>query len=369
MHVKYKIIFIILLSFSYSFLFSEGGEKYITFISNIDSNLKDNTKKIGKYLIDITEAYLYDRYKGDLIIKNIKGEVESWEVEDYFNYIFSHGIDSFYFFKISEEKDNIKIDIKLYDSLRNIIYENVFLLSNKILSKEDRFILLEKEKEWFSIIDESSQNIFKIKEKAFKSTALFSKYSFQHDFPYINIGVNAVSGKMFFDDRMFVKSHKLFSFFPFEIRATVFPVKYFETGLLFRINFDNLVYKYYDNDKKKYDFFDMGVTLNYGFFIGLSFFNDTTHYSIGLEFYNIYYDISYYPEWKKTDDYRSNFLPQIALYQKVDFKLFKFLYYSIIFRFGTIPKFEVENNTFHSNPFSYDFFVAEISIVGLSIMF
>lgn len=353
----------------FSSLYSAVNKKYVSFLSNLESDLKNETKRIVEYLIDMTEVYLFDKYKDNLIIKNIKGEVDSPDAEDYFNYVFSQGINSFYYFKVSEEENNIKIGIKLYDSLRNIIYENTFEINMKNNPGEEKFVSQEKEREWFAIIDESIIKIFQIKEKVIKGSARFSKYSFIHDFPFINIGVSAVSGKMYFDDRMIFKTNKLFSFFPFEIRATVFPVKFFETGLFFKVNFDNMVYKYYDYNKNVFDYFDMGVILDYGFFVGLSFFSDAIHYSIGLQIYNMYYDISYYPKWTKTDDYRSNFLPQFALYQKVDFKLFKFLYYSIIFNFKTIPKFEVSNNTFYSRPFFYDFFVAEISIVGLSIMF
>ena len=369
MHIKYRIFFIVFLLFSFSFLFSVENKKYVSFLSNLDNNLENKKKIAVEYLIDITEAYLSDKYEDDLVIKNIKGEVDSTEVEDYFNYIFSQRIDSFYYFKISEEQDNIKIEIMLYDSLRNIIYQNIFLIELKSLSQEDKFISSEKQEEWFTIIDESSKKIFQTKKNVIKNRVRFSKYSFEHDFPYINVCINAVSGKMYFDDRMITKSHKIFSFFPFEVRATVFPIKFFETGLFFEVNFDNMVYKYYDYDKNELDYFEMGVILNYGIFAGLSFFSDIMHYSIGIQIYNMYYDISYYPKWTKTQDYRSNFLPQFALYQKVDFKLFKFLYYSIIFNFRTMPKFEVADNTFYSRPFFYDFFVAEISIVGLSIMF
>ena len=50
-----------------------------------------------------------------------------------------------------------------------------------ILQKINRteIISLEKEEEWFVIIDESSEKIFQMKEKLIKRRVRFSKYSFQ----------------------------------------------------------------------------------------------------------------------------------------------------------------------------------------------
>ncbi len=370
MHGNYKILIIILfLLLSFSLIFSAENIKQITILSNIESDLTDRTKDIVNYLIDITELNLMDKYKNNLIIKNINGEVDSLDLKRIENYIFSQRIDCYFYFTITEEGESVVINIKLKDYLNSNIFEDNFLLTKEDLTNDDKFILKEKEEKWIKLINDSTAKIFELKEKVIRRNEEFSRLNLQHDFPFFNIGITAVSIKMYFDERMIYKSNKLFSFFPLELRATVFPLRFFETGLFFRINFDNMVYKYYDDDKAIYDFFDMGVILEYGIFIGVSFFNDYAHYSIGLQIYNIFYDISYYPKWKKAEDYRSNFLPQVALYQKADFKLFKFLYYSIFFNFKTNPKFTLSDNTFYSYPFSYDFFTLEFSIVGFSIMF
>lgn len=368
MRLRYKIFIILFLFLSISIFFSNEDKKAITLISNLNENLKIEAKSIIEYLKDITEVNLFDKYKDKLIIKNIEGDIDISEVNKFINYIYSQNIDSFYYFSV-KKTEGIEVNIKLYDYLGNILYEKVFLLLDEDFTEQDKYISPKKMEEWDSIIEESSKKIFETREKIFKSEGLFSKFSFEHDFPFINIAVSAVSGKMYFDERMIYKTHKIFSFFPFEIRATVFPVKFFETGLFFKINYNNMVYKYYDHDKGIYDYFEMGLILHYGLFAGFSVFNDIMHYSIGLQIYNMYYDISFYPKWKKADDYRSNFLPQIALYQKVDFKLFKFLYYTIILNFKTIPRFELEDNVFYSRPFLYDFFVIELSFVGFSFMF
>ncbi len=368
MRLKYKLLIIIFLLFSVSLLISIEDKKNITILNNLDENLKIETKNVMEYLKDITELYLFDKYKDKLNIKNIEGNIDSSNVNKFIHYINTQGIDSFFYFTVKEE-EGVEINIKLYDYLSNVLYEKVFFLLNEDFSREDKYISTKKQEEWISVIDESYNKIFEIKEKIIKSKGLFSKFSFEHDFPFINVSITAVSGKLYFDERMITKTHKIFSFFPFEIRASVFPVKFLETGLFFKINYNNMVYKYYDHEKKIYDYFEMGLILQYGLFAGLSIFNDTVHYSIGLQIYNLYYDISYYSKWKKTNDYRSNFLPQIALYQKIDFKLFKFLYYTIFFNFKTIPRFEVENNIFYSRPFLYDFFVIEFSVIGLSFMF
>lgn len=370
MRENYKIFVIILfLLLSFSFIFSEENIKEIAILSNIEGELTDRTKVIANYLFDIAEINLTEKYKNILKIKNIQGEADSLDMRRVDNYIFSHKIDCYYYFTVTEKEETIAINIKLNDYLSANLFEDIFILTKEDFTKDDKFITKEKEETWINLINDSSAKIFEHKEKAAKGDEEFKRLNLRHDFPFFNIALTAVSIKMYFDERMIFKPHKLFSFFPLELRATVFPLKYFETGLFFRVNFDNIVYKYYDNDKGVYDYFDMGVILEYGFFAGFSVFNDFAHYSIGLQVYNIFYDISYYAEWKKAEDYRSNFLPQVALYQKADFKLFKFLYYTIMFSIKTNPKFVVSNNTFYSYPFSYDFFTVEVSIVGFSIMF
>ena len=96
---------------------------------------------------------------------------------------------------------------------------------------------------------------------------------------------------------------------------------------------------------------------------------ENVHYSIGASMYNLFYDVTDTENWKKPKDINGNFLPQFSIYQKLDFKLFKFLYFSFNFDFKTLPMFILEDKYFYSNPFLYDFFAVEISFIGLTFIF
>ena len=134
-------------------------------------------------------------------------------------------------------------------------------------------------------------------------------------------------------------------------------------------DFDDMIYKYYDFILSDYKYYHTTFNLIYGVFFGGSFFFDIYHYSLGLNLYNIFYYLPNNPEFKKTEDYRSYFLPQISFYQRLDIKIFKIINYSIYFIIKTIPEFFYKDKYFYSEPFKYDFVVVEISILGFSINF
>lgn len=364
---KLAVLFLILL-FVCVLSSAKEVKKNMTFILNYH---KDTSKDIilkGEYLIDIAEMELLTNHE-DVSLKNINGEIDSLNLTSVKEYSRSSGIYAFYYIKITDKDNSTDIGLYLYNSAGENIYDCNFMLDSTAYDVNN--VIGEKfKKKWLESINESYNVLDTSKQKISVKNRFKNKISFEHDFPIFNIALTGISGKLYFDERVSIYPHKMFSFFPLQARATFFPLKYFEAGVFFKIIYDNMVYKYEDlNNNRKKDFFDSGLVFYYGFFAGLSFFNETSHYSIGIEFYNLYYDLSKHPEWNKVSDYRSYFLPQFSLYQKIDFKLFKFLYYSLQLNFRTIPQFQLADSYMRSYPFLFDFFIIEISVVGLSIMF
>lgn len=184
------------------------------------------------------------------------------------------------------------------------------------------------------------------------------------DFPIFGLTLMTTSVKLYFDQRT---NSKIFSFFPVNLAVSFYPLRYMEAGLFFKMNYDDVIFKYEDVSRGTFDYYDITFKFGYGFFIGASFFADRYHYSCGLQVYN--YHLYLANSWSKTGDYRSEFFPQFAFYQKLDVKIFKFLYYSLQISLKTLQKFILdENNVFYSYPFNYDFFTVEMTLLGFSII-
>jgi hypothetical protein len=324
-------------------------------------------ENIMKYLTDLAEAKLKEKYP-NIVLKDLMGDIKSYDLKEVNTVAGKNGLNNFYYIK-STIVDNVFLtSIKLYDWHGKIIYEDNFKFE---INKNKKIIVTqEKEDEWIAIFINATEKILEKNErKMTKITKSKLNYKYDHDFPLIGISVSALSVKIYFDDRINSKIQKIFSLSPLDFRLAFFPLRYMETGLFCRLDFNNMVYIYYDVDKKKNKYFDTTFLFGYGLFVGVSFFKDNLHFSFGGQIYNLYYDIAAFPEWTKTNDVNGHFLPQFAVYYKLDFKLLKLLYFSVFVNFKTLPKFELNNGYFYSRPFLYDSFCLEVSFTGITIMF
>lgn len=363
MQRKFKVIIV----FLFLVLFTiQGQEKMrdIALVMNMHMPYSEDALIVSSYLKDIAETKVINTYDS-IILKKISGDIDSTSLKKVINFIFSRGISAFYYITVKQENNFLHIDLKLYNSVGSIIYEYVYVL---YISNENDFIVSERdEKKWLDIISNSLDHVLMLKDKINIEKKMISRsFKFEHDFPFFSIGVNALSGKIYFDNRMNARSQKLFSVFPVDIKLKFFPLKYLEVGVFTQFDYNNMVYRYLDNNK--YYYYDSGFSVFYGVMAGLSFFKENSHYSIGIQFYNMYYDISERGEWNKPYNLNSNFLPQFSLYQELSIKIFNFFYFSIFFRFKTLPLFYLNGSDFISQPFHYDFFTVEITFAGLSII-
>ena len=364
MQKKYKLV--IFLLFTLSILFSQEEKRNIAFVINKEEILTSKALLCITYLVDIAEAKLLENYN-DITLKNITGEVEFLNLKKVINYAFSNGINGFYYINITEQDNSIDIDISLYDSVGSMLHEQKLILLD--VSNSDKYISNEKEEEWLNIIQNSIENVLALKEKRFMSKKYIKRnIKYKHDFPFFSLGLNAISSKLYFDNRMVIKAQKIFSFFPLDIRLTFFPLKYLEIGLFCKFDLNNMVFNYFNYNTDKYDYYDSNFVFCYGFFTGLSFFGDNNHYSLGIQIYNLFYSLTEDTEWRKTNDINSYFLPQFAIYQRLDLKIFKSLYFSVFFNFKTLPLFKLDGNYFNSTPFRYDFFCIELSFIGITLI-
>jgi hypothetical protein len=363
---KFILIFIFLSIFS---VFPKTNEKSVAFVLKSNDKLSDKSSIIINFLIDAVEEKIKEENKNILI----KETNETFDINSFVkitNFLQANSLDAFYFIDAFEESKNITITVNLYSFQVKPIFIKKFIIEENDIIDNENFLKDEKIREWLALIDDSLIFISKTKMKIpFRSFTNKSQVN-DRDFPFININISAVSSKISFDDRAILYSFKTFSFFPFDFRLSFYPLRYLETGLFFEVNYDNLVLKYYDADKDIFSYFDVGVVLNYGMFLGASFFNqEKFHYSLGLQFYNLYYDTSRNPDWQKTNDASSFFLPQFSFYQKIDFNIIKFFYLSILVNLKTYPKMYLSDNYFYSRPFYYDFFYLEFSLIGVSLVF
>lgn len=365
--------FILLLIFiQINFLFGvESVNKNITILKSETENISKNSKNISNYLINKLELALINNKSiklfilNDLIEKELKADISDFYLKKITNFLFSKKINAFYYIKIYEENDELILDLKLYNSLGAVLYENIFK-TEKIMDNDK--INQEEENVWSMVLNNSIDELLKIKNiKANLGISGREKFKFYHDFPLMNIEISLISSKMYFDSRVYDYFQKLFSIAPIDLRISFYPLRYFELGIFCQFDFNDSIFKYYKSGKAY--FFESYFNLNYGLFFGLSFFFENFHYSLGVQTYNIYYDIKLISDWQRKNDFESNFIPQFSFYQKLDFKIFKFLYFTLLFNFKTTPLFNVENSFFYSKTFYYDFFVVEVSFIGLSIIF
>ncbi len=370
MQEKFKTIFFIIFILNSFFssieLSSIEEKKSIIFIKNIDNKDNKTTNKIIlllTYLSNIAEEKILEKYK-NTEIKNISENINTQNMQEIINYVFSNGINGFFYLSVDNSNDKILIKAPLYNSIGEKIFENKFFLLNS--SNKDSFIPKEKEEEWLKLIFESINKFLAIKEK--KVIKKKEKIIYDRDFPLVCIGISAISTKIYFDERMNVRFSKIFSLSPLDIRLCFFPVRYMEVGAFIRFDFNNMAFTYYDKNIEKFKYFDPNFLIDYGVFLGYSYFKKDIHYSIGIQVYNLYYNIPPHINWIKTNNINSYFLPQFSIYQKFDFKLFKYFYFTLFFNLKTLSRFELDGNFLYSKPFLYEFFFIEFSFVGVSLI-
>jgi|WetSurMetagenome_2_1015567.scaffolds.fasta_scaffold116166_1 hypothetical protein len=342
---KFKISFMFLLIIFN--LYSIESKKVSLFFIYKNSISKENYLYINN-LIDLYESNVTKKYD-DVNFKFNYNTVNEINIKQISNLVYDGGGNCYYIF----DTTNDGIDVTFYS-----------MFSEKIYNEK---IKVNTEDGSFSSIDNylNSLDIFFTEKKASINKFSEKKLVYIHDFPYINISMTAVSIKLYVDART---TSKMFSFFPIDFKLSYFPLRYMEVGLFVRFDVGEMVYKYHDLNNNVMKYYDSPFDLSYGFFCGLSLFSASNHYSIGIQMYNIYYSIAT-TNYKKPDITGSFFLPQFAFYQKLDFRIYKFVYYTIYFNIKTMPLFFLESQNFYSKPFSYDFLNIEFSLVGLSITF
>jgi len=355
MQGKFKfIIFLLHLTF---YVFSQDSYKTITFFIE-KTNISPEESLLIENIFDIAKSYILEK---DKMLKYVVvlDKLENNSFKQVSNYVFTNQIDCFVLVKPQFQKNQeININIKLISGIQDVIYENTFIEKIEILQRMDN------SSNFIKVLDDMSIKIQTIKKQQQKTILNKQKFKFIHDFPITNISLFVISLKLYFDART---SLKLFSFFPIEFRLTFYPLKYFEVGGFIKFDYNNMIYKYKDINGN-FHFFDSVFNLTYGIFVGFSYFNENFHYSIGLQAYNLYYDLSK-TQFKKPDSIDGYLLPQFSFYNKIDIKIFKFVNYSIFINLKTTPLFESVDNYFFSKPFSFDFVVLEFSFVGFSFTF
>lgn len=362
MGVNFRIfIFTFLLIISFR-TFAQTEEKRVALFF-INSPGKTNERMLfTRFLINkAEEAFSESSTRIVSVVKDFSDTTQS----ELNAYTFANSYDGYYRLELIDgEVEGVEsiIRVELYNIGGDSIYEKRFYFESSLDFLESG--MEELEERWLSIFRESEGLLakkanIKLNLDTVKET---KKSKYKHNFPYFNLSATAISVKLDFDER-----GDEFSVFPIDIRLAFFPLQYLEVGLYCRFDYDNMVYKYYDAASESYKFWDSGFNFHYGIFVGASFHYEKLHFSLGVAFYNIFYHLNS-DSWKKTADINSYFLPQFAIYQRLNIKLFKFLYYSIYFNIKSMPLFHLEGGYMYSKPFSYDFITLEVSVLGFSIL-
>lgn len=190
------------------------------------------------------------------------------------------------------------------------------------------------------------------------------KNIFKFEFPNAQLGVTGVSYKVFNDERS-----NLFSVFPVNLFVTFFPHDNFEIGLFYRFSYNSNIVLFRDIINKKTNEKLILFDMEYGFMTGFSTTYEKTVYSIGASFFNKQIFFSEKNKYTLVNDYRKYFMPQFSIYQKINIRLSKFIYYSIFINIKTSQMYEVANNYFYGKMFNYNLVVLELSFVGISVIF
>jgi len=352
---KYIIIFLLLFTIP---CFAEEKRK-ISIVKSKNVNSSDINGNIIRFLVDSAQEKIAKKYDNITILFDDEKYIGKTIIQITSEIIINNQ-DGFFYIDLTNDNNLSILNVKFINGFNEIFYDGNYKVVKDFGLSEGGLDA------WYEIFYKSIDKLLlkKVSGKK-KANLIFLNTKANRDFPLISISLNALSLKMYFDSRT---SSKLFSMFPIDIRLTFFPLKYFECGTFIKFNVNDNVYKYYDNNKNINGFYDSSFDFSYGIFCGMSYFSDIIHYSIGAQFYNLYYDLNNNYKYLKTDDINSYFLPQFSIYQKLDIKLLKYIYFSLFFCLKTLPLFNMNNKYFYSNPFSYDFVNLEFSFIGISII-
>ncbi|HPO48750.1 MAG TPA: hypothetical protein PLO89_00350 [Spirochaetota bacterium] len=356
--MRRKFSFLSFLLFSFFSLYANDEQRSVAFFIN-KAGFSQNRILTVENFVDNLKSYILSK-ENEIYSVFITEDIDASDLKNVSSYVFLNRIDAYVWInpKISENLPTDEINLKLFSSPQELLFETDFLVEKKLYAQNDF------NEKFINIGDEICARILNIKNVVKKNFSSNIKFNFKRDYPVTNIALFALSLKLYFDGRT---SLKLFSFFPVELRLTFYPLKYFETGAFVKFDYNNMIYKY-KNDGGIFQYFDSVFNLSYGLFLGFSYFNENFHYSVGLQFYNIYYSLDK-TEFVKPDKIGGYFLPQFSLYNKIDIKIIKSINYSVFINLKTLPLFQTEKNLFYSTPFNYDFVVLEFSFVGFSFTF
>ena len=368
MRESYKILFLfIIIIFSPSKIDSvENGKKNEQKVINeqkiiINVNTYD---KIPQNIAILANSLIDSNQESFLKNKNIKliEVTEAFENNSILNY-FALGIDALININIKNVDNNCRVDFICYSSPSSILFEGnlFFAIKDDIndITEEEKLDIENKIRDFFSNIE------IKLFEKRQKISFIVpKKLKMERDFPLFNVSVSGVTLNMYMDART---STKIFSPSPIDVKLTFYPIKYLEVGTFVTFDIDSSVYKFYDKQKDQHKYFNSTFNFLYGFHIGGTFFYEKCIYALGIRFYNILYTLIN-TDYKKPNSVNGYFLPSFDFYQKLDIRIFKFLYYTLFMNIKLLPLFELdENKYFYSTPFNYDFITISISLVGVTI--
>lgn len=316
-----KFSFILLFLFFVFFAFSS-----IIPIICLD-NFSQESSLVNLYVINKIE-------KENFIVDNnlVKIELLKENVNSYKNI-------NYYFFI---EFNNDKIYLSFYNKIKLI--EMVVLNNNNL-----DFEIIKKFINDNLIFANESKNNVKIKNDSISK-------NYYRDFPYLSVSLTGVTYRINYDERP-----NVFSFFPIIFYIDYFVIKNLEIGVNFRFSYNTNLIKYYDVNSKNFYSRNIYLDMEYGISIGYSLFYEKTHYSIGVLFFNksIFFN---------ENEYTKNFLPNFSIYQKINLKISKIFYYTIMVTFKTTQTY-YKIKHIETYMFNYGLPVVEISLIGISLIF
>lgn len=264
---------------------------------------------------------------------------------------------------LSNIKNSVKLDI--FEKKGNLISTNNI---NNVLPNENEIIENYKERVADKIISKliEKKDLYKqyVPVIDLSDVLIKNKIKFNFEFPNINVGLSAISYKLFNDQRV-----NLFSVYPINISILFYPLKKIEIGGFFKFSYDTSIFLYRNINSGQLSEKKINFDFEYGFMIGYCSVFENTLYSIGFSFYNKVHVLDNNDTYKSKNDVFNYFLPQFSFYQKFSFKLFKNIYYSAFINIKTSQIYEYSEPYFYGNVFDYNALLLEICPVGVSIIF
>ncbi len=351
MVLKFKYIFIIQL-FLFSFL---HPNRIAIFYENLNI-LNSDASRYVLYIINIIE----ENSNKQISFHLIRDQAIFIETQKMVSFINNNNYDSFIIIK----ENNSKLELLLFDNRGIVIGSKSFLLN--LLIEESINIEIKKISDEIlnyiiiNIINEKKQNENVVEKINLPKT----KLKFKFEFPNVNIGISGVSYKIFNDQRS-----NIFSIFPINLLFSFYPHTNIETGFFFRFSYNSSIALYRNigeiSFNQKLIYFD----IEYGFFVGFSSIFEQTIFSIGFSLFNKTFFLEENDSFKIKNNINNYFLPEISLYQKINVRLLKNIYYTVFINIKSAQIYEYSKPYFYGNFFDYNLFVLELSFFGVSVIF